>query len=94
MVMRNQCDGGGPADWWHDLPPRVRTRFAGPPARPAARPPADHAAVEPHPPAGPGLLADLARMTVAGLAVWAAMVLFLLVSLAFLSGGPLPVPGR
>jgi hypothetical protein len=92
MVMRNRCGEGGPAGWWDDLPPRVRKRFS---ARPAVglildRPPAP----QPRRPAGPGLAASLALLAGAVLAVGAAHVLFLLVALSFLSGGPLPIPGR
>ena len=96
MVMRNRRDGGGSSGGWDDLPPRVRTRFAGGPVRPAARPelilpPADPA---PPPAPGPAHVSDLTKLAVAVLATAAACLAVQLAALAFLAGGPLPVLGR
>ncbi|MBX9584061.1 MAG: hypothetical protein K2X87_27490 [Gemmataceae bacterium] len=79
MVMLNR---GGEGDV---------VRLGGRRARPAPRLIIDE---PPGPPAPPGLAADLARLTAAGLVVWAGMVVFLLVAVAFVGGGPPPVPGR
>lgn len=97
MVTRNQCDGGGPADWWQGLPARVRRRVSARPAEPVGQlllgPP--RASDPPAPPSPAAqIVVDLARMTAALLAVWVALVAVLLIALSFLSGGPLPVPGR
>ncbi|MBX9578806.1 MAG: hypothetical protein K2X87_00720 [Gemmataceae bacterium] len=91
MVMRNRSSEGDPAGWWDDLPPRVRARFS---TRPPIELILNRPPPEPDRPAGPGPVAGLALLAGAVLAVGAAHVVFLLVALSFLSGGPLPIPGR
>lgn len=85
MVMRNRHDGGN-TGWWDDLPPRVKARFAGPPPRPDADPPAAPASrLE--------WVRELSRVALLFLAVAVANVLFLLVALSFIgSGRPAPPP--
>lgn len=92
MATRNRHDGKDTPDWWDDLPPAVRRRFAQPPR---AEPDESGAGVDrappPHEPAHyhrPGILRDLSRLAVLFVIVAIANLLFLLIALSFLVGGP------
>jgi hypothetical protein len=90
MVMRNRHDGANTPNWWDDLPPGLRKRFANTP-RPEPRREADEAlrrSADREPaPYRPGIIRDLSRMAVLFLAVALANLLFLLIALTFLFGG-------
>jgi hypothetical protein len=85
MVMRNRHDGTNTPEWWDDLPPAVRKRIS-PMARPEEDPGAELAR-------GPvasraGILRDLTRLAALFVIVAVANLLFLLIALSFLAGGP------
>jgi hypothetical protein len=96
MVMRNRHGRPGDSGGWDDLPPAIQDRLRGVSRKPATdrrtlgerpQPPA-------HPP-DPGWLGDVSRFLLLFLAVAVANLLFLIVCLAFLAGGPaVPLPGR
>ena len=86
MVMRNRYDGTNTPDWWDDLPPAVRKRISPAPQEAESRGEAAHVS-EPvaH---RPGILRDLTRLAVLFLIVALANLLFLVIALSFLIGGP------
>ncbi len=80
MVMRNGNDDRSARGWWDDLPPRIRTRVACPPA-----PEAEGETPEPGPLVTTRELArDLSRLALLFFAIAVANMLFLLVALAFI----------
>jgi hypothetical protein len=96
MVMRNRHNGPGDSGGRDDLPPAIRDRLRGLPRRPVA----DRLSVRELPqsparPPGPGWLHDLSRFLLLFVGIAVANVLFLLLCLAFLAGGPaVPLLGR
>jgi hypothetical protein len=89
MVMRNRYDGEESAGWWDDLPPKVRSRFG---TRPVVDPTPEPAPPPARPADGPPVLdwvRDLGRFVLLFLAVAVGNLVFLLVALSFLTGGPL-----
>ena len=92
MVMRNRHDGANTPNWWDDLPPGLRKRFANtsqrdPSAREELRQSADRDPV----PYRPGVVRDLSRLAALFFLVAVANLLFLLIALTFrFGGGPLP----
>ncbi|MDB5313312.1 MAG: hypothetical protein JWO38_7514 [Gemmataceae bacterium] len=92
MVMRNQHDGAGSSEWWDDLPPKIRSRFGTLPADDPAAAPDPPAPARPA--AGPSVfdwVRELSRLALLFLAVAIGNIVFLLIALSFLAGGP-PVP--
>jgi hypothetical protein len=96
MVMRNRHNNPGDSGGRDDLPPAIRDRLRGLSRRPAT----DRLTIRelPHStarPPDPGWLRDLSRFLLLFLMIAVANVLFLLLCLAFLAGGPaVPLPGR
>lgn len=89
MVMQNRHDGANSHEWWEDLPPGVRKRFANPPPS-VHRRTVEAARATPSAPttdSGPGMVRDLSRVAGLFLAVAVANLLFLLLALAFLFAG-------
>lgn len=83
MVMRNGNDGTEAQRWWNDLPPRVRSRVAHPPAPREAEAEPDQQPPEP-PFTTRELLRDLSRLALLFFAIAVANMLFLLLALSFL----------
>ncbi len=92
MVMRNRHDGADTPNWWDDLPPGLRKRFASVPHRDtAARDELRHSAERDPVPYRPGVIGDLSRLAALFFLIAVANLLFLLIALTFLFGaGPLP----
>lgn len=100
--MRNRNGGEESPDWWHNLPPKVRTRFG--PCRaeepePEVRPQVNRPAEQPPNPGPSPTLArvlELSRLALVFLVVGVANVAFLVMALAFLDGRPpaILMPGR
>jgi hypothetical protein len=86
MVTKNQWEEAG---WWDDLPPKIRERFAAPPAAPVTVP---APACEPPFPAPFRGLGDYGVLAVLFFAVAVANVILLLFVLAFVDGVALPGP--
>ena len=84
MVMRNRNGGSEAPHWWDDLPPKVRQRFSQPPVYIEEEPaPRD----DPPPAVGRGeLIGDLSRLAVAFVFVSFAILLYLLVAVAYVTG--------
>jgi hypothetical protein len=91
MVMPNQHDGASSPGWWEDLPPQVKQRVSPPVPTSAIEPPARREEFAEHDPAPyrPAVITDLSRLAILFLVVALANVLFLLVALSFLAGGPI-----
>jgi hypothetical protein len=80
MVMRNRSEGGGASQWWDDLPPQVRARFARAPE------PAPEPAAPPEPNPRRELLADLTRLAALFALVTGAILVYLLVVVGLVTG--------
>lgn len=95
MVMRNRHNGGHSSEWWDDLPPRVKKRVSRPVADDDET---DDPPAAPVAPAGSPVhhhhtnwVRELTRLGLLFLAIAIGNILFLLLCLAFLSGGPAPL---
>jgi len=85
MVMRNRHDGTDTPGWWDDLPPALRKRFS---SRACPEPRREPSGDDPVP-YRPGVVSSLSWLAAFFLVVALANLLFLLIALSYLFGGPL-----
>jgi hypothetical protein len=86
VVMRNRNDGSDAAEWWNELPPRIRNRVAEPFA-----PPGRGGHPDPERPDGPGAGKFPSELSTLALAAMFALVglglmLYLLLAVTFVTG--------
>jgi len=93
MAMRNRRDETNTPDWWDDLPPAIRQRITNPfraertirNDEPRDTPPSTARGPHLH---RPRLLRDLSQLAILFLVIAVASLLYLLIALSFLTGGP------
>lgn len=91
MVMRNRHDGADTPNWWDDLPPGMRKRFANTSRHDASAGEESGQAERDSRTYQPGIIRDLSRLAALFVFIAVANLLFLLIALTFLfGGGPLP----